>query len=420
VIFLSKVAKKFFAELFFLLIFLTSTCVCCSQKAIQKKPKVVVLTSKGGNGHMAACDVLKDMFPEYDIVRINPIYDFFKPVFDGEAMHVSLVQNGWLRTANFIIRYPGQLYFKMTRGSFKRRLSRILSREKPDLLISLIPLLNYPAAWAAEHHKIPFLIITLDADLTLWLLNMDRCKKHNFMMTVQSKTPRIKKQLAKKRIPSKCVKEVGCPLRKEFFLPKNIPEIRKTWKIPAKKKIVLLMRGGSGSNRLIDYVKTLVELDVPIHVLVCVGKNKKLARRIKRIKASGPVTFSVIPFTKKIPDLMAISDLLITQPSPNVCNEAMHMNLPILVDRGETCLFWEKATIDWIKLYGEGSAFKRMKQLKRLVQEKLEKKREIKAQKQKRKSRRKLCFASKVRKIVKSLLSRQKRFFNNSEIVTNL
>ena len=67
-------------------------------------PKVVVLTSKGGNGHMAACAVLKDIFPDHEIKLVNPIYDIFHKAFDGEDWYGKFIQSSWVRTANFIIR----------------------------------------------------------------------------------------------------------------------------------------------------------------------------------------------------------------------------------------------------------------------------------------------------------------------------
>lgn len=338
-----------------------------------KKPKIVIFTSKGGNGHMSACDTLKDILPNCEIKLINPIYDFFHTVIDGEAFYNALFQNGWISTANFLVSYPGKTFLKMRSHTFKKRFLQFLDEEKPDMLISVIPLINYPAAWAANQRSIPFMVITLDADLDLWLLNMERAGNLKFTMTVQAKTPRIEKQLAKKHVPVSCIREVGAPLRKEFFLPKNKPAIRKEWNIPEGKKVVLLMRGGTGSTKLVDYVKTLVKLDKPIHLLVCIGRNEKLVRKLNRIKCKKGVSFSIVPFTPKIPDLMAISDLLISQPSPNVCNEAMHVKLPILVDMSGSCLYWEKATVDWLKLRGAGQIFKHMRHLNKLVVDSLEK-----------------------------------------------
>jgi processive 1,2-diacylglycerol beta-glucosyltransferase len=367
-----------------------------------KKGKIVVLTSRGGNGHMSACNVLEDIFPDFQVKFRYPIYEYFHNAFDGEAWYSSMFQSGWTRAVNFIVRYPASIFFNLAHKTFQRRFVRMLEQEKPDILISVIPFLNSPAASAAERLKIPFLLITLDADLDTWLLNFNGNKNKNFVATVQVKTDRIKKQLARKHIPESCVYEVGRPLRKDFFTPKNVAVIRKEWNIPENKKVIMLMRGGTGSDKMVDYVRTLVKLNEPMHLLVCIGGNTTIIRKLNKIKNSGPVSFSVIKFTPKISDLMAVSDLLITQPSPNVCNEAMHMRLPILVDMTSKCLFWEEATIDWIKLLGDGHIFKRMKDLNRLVLQNLDKKRELAEQKAQNSP---LPFNKNIRKIVTGMLA---------------
>lgn len=338
-----------------------------------KKPKIVVFTSKGGNGHMAACATLKDVLSDCEVRLINPIDDYFHKTFNGEEWYVSLVQKGWVGMANFVTRYPAPIFFDINISSFKRRFLKILEQENPDLLISVIPFLNYPAAWAAKRCNIPFLLITLDADLTNWLLNLGKCHDYNISITVNTKTPRIEKQLARRHIPRSCIYEVGAPLRKEFFEPKNKEAIRKEWNVSNEKKVIMLMRGGTGSSKLIDYVCELVKIKIPAHLLVCIGRNTDLIPKLNRIKALGCVSFSIVPFTPKIPDLMAIADLLITQPSPNVCNEAMCMNLPMLIDMSTTCLFWERATIDWLGPKNCGQVFRHMHQINKLVAQIFEK-----------------------------------------------
>ncbi len=351
---------------------------------------------------MSACNVLEDIFPDFQIKFRYPIYEYFHNAFDGEAWYSSMFQSGWTRAVNFIVRYPASMFFNLAHKTFQKRFLRMLEQEKPDILISVIPFLNSPASCAAERYKIPFLLITLDADLDTWLLNLKGCKNKNFAITTQIKTDRIKKQLAKRHIPESCVYEVGRPLRKDFFTQKDTVAIRKEWNIPEDKNIIMLMRGGTGSDKMVEYVRTLVKLDKPVHLLVCVGGNTKIIGKLNKIKSSGPVTFSIIKFTPKIADLMAVSDLLITQPSPNVCNEAMHMRLPILVDMTTKCLFWEEATIEWIKLLGSGHVFKRMKDLNKLVEQSLCKKDQLIEKTPYYSS---LSFNKQIRKIVMDMLA---------------
>ncbi|MFA5074532.1 MAG: hypothetical protein WC436_00300 [Candidatus Babeliales bacterium] len=349
-------------------------------KTQTKKNKLLILYLKGGNGHIEACNKFKECFPDFEIKEINPVLMFFNNKIDFEKHYISIFQKGWTGTLNFVANYLGTLFFKASSRFFKKKLIKMLEEEKPDLLISVMPFINYPAIQAAQALNIPFLLMTLDADLTNWLLDMEKIKNKNFIITVPIMTDRIKKQLSKKNIPDPAIQEVGFHLREDFLMPKNLVEIRKEWNIPENKPVIMLMRGGTGSTRLVNYAQELVKINKDIHVLVCIGTDKTLEKKINAIKTDGHVSFSVIPFTKKISDLMAVSDLLITQPSPTVCNEAMFMNLPILIDLAANCFSWEVATIDWIKARGHGDVFTHMNQLNKLVLEYLDKKDFFKSQ----------------------------------------
>ncbi len=343
-------------------------------QAMPQKAKIVIFTSTGGCGHQSACDTLKNALPEHTIKLVAPIRDFFSKKsngsFTGEKWYDSLVQSGWIRFANFIVQCPGVAFLKMHMKHFEQTFYQFLQQEKPDLLISVIPLVNYPAARAAYRCNIPFLLITLDANLYLWLTNLERFKgkfADNATITINCQTPLITSQLKKKKIPLTAVKEIGSPLRNDFFVPKNKKSICSEWNLPTDKPIVMLIRGGMGSNSLLSYVKELQSIDIPLHILACIGKNTKLIPRLNAYKLPQHISLSIIPFTTKISDLMAVSNIMITQPSPNVCNEALHYGIPLLIDRTGPSLFWERATIDWIKQRGNGAVFTRLKDLRPLI-----------------------------------------------------
>jgi processive 1,2-diacylglycerol beta-glucosyltransferase len=344
-----------------------------------QRKKIVILTSKGGYGHSAACKVLQETLTDFDLTIINPFettllkYDVIKKItrdsLDGEGFYNKLLQKGYVRTTNFIAGHTGPFFFHLNHRGFEKRFTELLKKEKPDLFLSLIPLVNEPASAAAAQANIPFLLITLDADLTLWLKDMKKCKHPHYAVTIGTNTPRITKQLASNHIPQKNVHIVGHPIRQDFYTPKDVTCIRSEWNIPNEKPVVLVMRGGSGSDKLIDYTKTLLGFNEPLHILVCIGRNTTLESKLKQLQPTKYVTFSIIPFTTKIADLMAISELLICPPSPNTCNEARALGLPICIDCTEPCLFWEHATIDWINIDGTETQLKKMKKLPAIVKE---------------------------------------------------
>ena len=308
-----------------------------TKKNTTKRKKIVVLTSKGGYGHMAACATLQKALPDCDLVLVNPIelaFGFVKKLFlnkvDGEEAYNSAIGSGWVNMANFLVRHPALWFFYELRPKIERKLYNILRSENADMLISVVPFVNRPAGDAALRCHIPFLLITLDADLTNWLYAIERCKHPELLMTVGKKTPRITKQLINHKIKPESVKEVGFTIRPDFFEPKDKVALKKEWKVPADKPVVLIMMGGAGSQQLVNYTKELGTIDTPLHLLVCVGRNTAIIPKINKIKHNENVSVQIVPFTTKVSELLAMTDVMITKPGPNSCYEAMVVGVPTL------------------------------------------------------------------------------------------
>ena len=89
--------------------------------------------------------------------------------------------------------------------------------------------------------------------------------------------------------------------------------------------MVMVFMGGAGSLASYRYVRTLAKLAMPMHILVCLGRNMRLSRNINKILLPPEVTLTIIGFTDRIADLMSISDVLITKPGPgSVCEPRMY------------------------------------------------------------------------------------------------
>jgi processive 1,2-diacylglycerol beta-glucosyltransferase len=350
-----------------------------------KRKKIVVLTSKGGYGHMAACATLQKALPDCDLILINPIelaFGFVKKMFfnatDGEGAYNGLLSSGWVSTTNFIVRHPAIWFFYELRPKIERKLYNILRKENADLLISVVPFVNRPAGDAALRCNIPFLLINLDDDLTNWLYSIERCKHPSMLMTVGKLTPRIAKQLKEHKVNPTIVKEVGFVIRQDFYAPKDKVALKKEWNVPANKPVVILMMGGAGSNQLIRYTHELANFDAPLHILVCVGRNTAVIHKINKIKHNANVSVQIIPFTTRISDLLAISDVMITKPGPNACHEAIYAGVPLLIDLTANSLFWERGTIDIVNMYGRGAMVRKFKEVKPLVKKYIAEKRPTK------------------------------------------
>lgn len=389
--------KIFIQKILFILVLASTTSLFCTQEFIKKtheinqhsvtKPlkKIIIFTSKGGFWHMAACDALIHILsPYYDVSIVNPIenilhsYDFVKTIsdglIDGEQFYDWLLQNNWISVSNILYKYVVPNILQIATEPKVALVFDYLSKEKPDLVISVIPWLNLFISNAAHRLSVPFLLITPDSDLTTWwVLGLDKMTHDNFMVAIGVETKKTRPVLNACGIPNERIRDVGLLIRPDFLEKKDKEKIRATWDIPADKFVIMVMMGGAGSFASYKYAQKIASMNLNIHLLICIGKNEKLIEKISQIPLQKEVTLSCIPFTNKISDLMAVSDLLITKPGPGSVNEALYSELPMLIDKTGPCLFWENGNVDLVKENQWGDVVTSFDQLEEMIKKYMEK-----------------------------------------------
>jgi processive 1,2-diacylglycerol beta-glucosyltransferase len=356
--------------------------------AMQTQPqaphkKILILSSLGGGAHKVASGTLETLFnKEYSVKTIFPInsllsqYDPIKQItnnkYSGEDFYNKLLQEGWINSINLMSFYFGpSLIFAKTK-KLERKFLEIYLEEKPDIIISVIPLLNLAAKNAADRLKIPYILISLDMDLSLWAKGLKEISTENFLMTVCDEF--AKQSIAKKleRFKPEQIKIIGMPTKPDFLKERTEKEkdaIKKEWNIPSNKFTVLLMMGSTGSEILITYAKKLSQLDLPIHVLVCRGRLAELDKELQPIivEANAQTSFTIVPFTPKIADLMSVSDVFITKAGGLSFNEARTMKLPMLIEKTQATLYLEQGVINYVQEKGLGRTIKKFRHLNEIL-----------------------------------------------------
>jgi processive 1,2-diacylglycerol beta-glucosyltransferase len=174
--------------------------------------------------------------------------------------------------------------------------------------------------------------------------------------------------LAKHNIRKEQIEVIGLPVHPAFLEKKDPLFIREEFSIPAGKPVVLLMMGGAGGKRAIEYAEKLRDIKLPIHVVICTGNNHALYQKMLSLtKEQKEVSFSILSFTNRIADLMQVADLLITKPGPGTINEAMLRQLPILVDNASSTLVWERVNQELVEEMGIGQVLHTIEDLKEPV-----------------------------------------------------
>jgi UDP-N-acetylglucosamine:LPS N-acetylglucosamine transferase len=101
-------------------------------------------------------------------------------------------------------------------------------------------------------------------------------------------------------------------------------------------------------------------------ILIC-GRNAQLRSRLEQLKTRNRLL--VEGFTKEIPRYMQMADFFIGKPGPGSISEAIHMGLPVIVERNAWTLPQERYNAEWIAEQGVGIVLKHFREIEPTVGE---------------------------------------------------
>lgn len=341
-----------------------------------KRKKLIIFSSTGGGGHIAATNALMEYLSDHYFMQPSfPLKTFLSPLditlshtlfgSDGETIYNYFVRKEWYWIINLIALF-GCRYFKITHNIMVKRLNTFLQQEKPDLVISVIPLINSATLEACKQLNIPFLLIPTDFNATFYLCNLNKPSYEKFVFALPLEDEKIREILKPSHIPAAQIKVTGSLIRHEFLIPKDAAQkelIKKEFDVESNKPVIMILLGAQGGDNIINFTKQLLHLKSAAHLIICIGKNKDLEPRLALLQFPSHISFSIIGYTNRIADLMMISDLFLTKPGPNSIAEALYCHLPLLVDATKHVLSWEQFNIDFVERNGLGKKINRLDQL---------------------------------------------------------
>ncbi len=313
---------------------------CGQHSQAKPKKKILIAWSKGGGAHKSMLDALREyLCDEYEVIAFNPLeriwtrFDLIRSCscgyMDGEDFYNSLLANDYRWIINKIF-FCGTGSMRRHTKYIEDQLELCFRKERPDLIISVIPIMNYALNEVGRRLHIPFLMIAPDCDTTHYLNNLYPTRP--FYATLPFKDDLLRQKANASWIEDHFIKEYGFPLRKNFFEPKNKKAIIEKFGFPEDAPRVMLLNGATGSSKALKCLKHLAKIDRRLHLIICIGKSKHLKPKIQELKFPANITYSIIGFTKRIPDLMAVSDMLISKEGASTVCEAVHMELPLILD----------------------------------------------------------------------------------------
>ncbi len=233
-----------------------------TQHTVEPKKKIIILTSIGGGGHTAATKALRGYLDQdYDVKAVqafsevlqqkDPIALLTKGAHNSVEFYNYITYKRWFPILMFM-RNAGRWYFDTYPEHVEQLIYSYLEQEKPDLVISVIPMINNMILKAAKELDIPFLLVPTDFDYTAYIANISGKTYDKFYLTTPFGSDLSKSQKIHQNLP--ILKEnlilSRIPIRAGFFAEKNHSEIKKMFSIPENKPVVLVMMGAQGSREM--------------------------------------------------------------------------------------------------------------------------------------------------------------------------
>lgn len=273
--------------------------------------------------------------------------------------------------------------------------------KKPDLIVSVVPLINSPLLMAAKEYGIPILVVTADGDNALyannWPTEVDAEDLPPYYYAVPYSCLEVAETI-NTNIPIKNRKAVGYAVNEKFnkvYSESEIQQFKSELNLPREKDNVLIMMGTFGSDANYNYVSNIIEgysskkIVSPAHYNVFCGRDETMAKRLhdlllangfKETEIKGQyqnektgASFSVLGFTTDVHKYMASARFIISKPGSGSFNEALGQNLPILFDDTVGHLPWEGTNIDMAENYGFGQRISNYSQVPSMIEKMLTK-----------------------------------------------
>lgn len=298
-----------------------------------------------GGGHRSAAEALAEAFaeeePAAEVVSVDALRHHAPfPINRIHLTYRPLVNHGrwlWARAWHLSSspRRVGRVQ-RLLRPVARRRLAALYRGQRPDLVVSVHPLLTHiPLAVLRQTLPgVPFAVVVTDLVSVhpAWL-----CPEADLVCVPTEAAGRLARAAG---LPEGRLRITGLPVGRKFIRmaallqegKESRSSLRQRLELASDLPVVLLTSGGEGMGPVYRIVQALSEALYQGgrprgQVAVICGRNRALQRRLEEAPWDVPVRVS--GFVDNMPEWMGAADLLVTKAGPGTISEALVMGLPM-------------------------------------------------------------------------------------------
>ena len=328
--------------------------------------KILIFYASYGGGHLSAANSIKqyidDNFSDFDTKLIDCMLYVNKPIN-------KITTTAYKEMAKKFPWAWGEVYSHSQKGPMAhisstannlmaRKLLKLLKEYNPSIVISTHPFGSQMVSYLKRKALIDCKLATIMTDFSpheQWLVGKEQV---DFFFVSHEK---MRQLLIDDNIPESKVFATGIPLSNRFLMHYNKLDIMNSFDLNPDKKVILFFGGGEfglGREQTIKILKSFIS-HVNNHQIVAIaGKNKKMKVAFETLVSemhAGEIV-KVLSYTNQVPELMSISDLVVTKPGGLTTTESLASGLPIIAinpipgQEEENAEFLEKSGVAiWLK-----------------------------------------------------------------------
>lgn len=238
------------------------------------------------------------------------------------------------------------------------KLLKLLRQEQPDLVISTHPFGSQMCSYLRRKGKIDCKIATVMTDYAphdQWLVGAD------YVDAIFVAHDQMKKQIEEEGIDASKIFSTGIPVSSRFLESFDKKALQKEFSLKEDKKTILFFGGGEfglGKTKTLEVFKELLKNFPDFQVVAISGKNEKMKHAFEEVVAENKKEdlVHVISYSKQIPELMYISDFVVTKPGGLTVTESLVSGLPLFIinpipgqEEENASFLEEKQVAVWLK-----------------------------------------------------------------------
>jgi len=300
--------------------------------------KILILYASFGNGHKSAAFAIKNYLEKnyLDVeVNIADSYRYINRAFNKTtAKSYEFITNKTPVVWKNIYKRSDEKGMLSTMSKEMNKVSsykltKLINKFNPDIIVSTHMFNNNMCGRLKQKGKINSKIISIVTDFAFhseWLINAEYIDEF-YVSNEAMKLDFIKRGYSKDKIFV-----TGIPISPKFNSDFDKEQIRKEFELENKPTFLFFAGNNYVFNSMKDVFESLLTLN-NVQIIALCGKKEKTKVFFENILNEHPNNniVKLLSFTDKIPELMSISDFVVTKPGGLTSSEVLACNIPIII-----------------------------------------------------------------------------------------